>query len=349
MLTNSDLLFGLHQMKGVGWKTIAKIVVNYEGHLLRLLKTKEYDISEEVIARQRATYESLGIRVITYYDDDYPQLLRHVHEPPWVIYCLGDHTLLYKNTLAIVGTRAPTVYGKRVAAQLARELSERDWCVVSGMARGIDSEAHVGALQGKGSTIAVLGTGINVVYPAEHASLYKEIAKTGLLVTEFPLHTSARPGHFPMRNRIISGLSYGTLVIEAAKQSGSLITATLATDNNREVFAIPGPISSPKSAGTHDLIQRGAAKLTTCVDDILTEFKYNVSWQSIEKDDVTKSHHMLSKDERTIIALLGPEPTTFDQLIERSQFNFGHLHSVLLSLNLKSHIIQQAGGAYIKI
>lgn len=348
MLTNSKILFGLHQMKGVGWKTIAKTVLNYDGHLLRLLKTKEYDISEEVIARQWATYESLGVRVLTYYDDDYPQLLRRAHEPPWVIYCLGDVKLLKKNAIAIVGTRAPTVYGKHVAGQLARDLSERDWCVVSGLARGIDSIAHEGALQGKGRTIAVLGTGINVVYPAEHALLYKQIAANGLLISEFPLHTSARPGHFPMRNRIIAGLSYGTLVVEAAKQSGSLITAALALDNDREVFAVPGPISSPKSAGTHDLIQKGA-KLTASVDDILAEFKYNVSWQSINEDGVVKVHAMLNKDERNIIDLLGAHPTTFDELMERSQFNFGHLHSVLLSLTLKSCILQQPGGAYIKI
>ena len=203
-------------------------------------------------------------------DESYPSNLLNIADPPVALFCRGDMECLGKPTVAIVGSRAATTYGKRVSFELARELARHGICVVSGMAMGIDGEAHAGALAGGGVTIGVLGSGVDVVYPPQHAALFKEVAARGLLMSEYPLGTTPDGFRFPERNRIISGVSLGTVVVEASLKSGSLITARLALDHGRDVFAVPGRIDSPKSQGTHRLLQQGA-KLVGCVDDILEE------------------------------------------------------------------------------
>ena len=197
--------------------------------------------------------------------------MKEIAQPPWVLYIKGMSPSFPTACLAVVGTRQPTNYGRRVARKMAAEIASRGWVVVSGMAAGIDSEAHRGALEADGKTVAVLGTGVDVVYPRHLRSLYAELVEKGAVCSEMPPGTAPHPGLFPRRNRIISGLSVGTLVVEAAERSGALITADFSMEQGREVFAVPGPVTSEKSAGTNRLIQQGA-KCVTGVQDILEEF-----------------------------------------------------------------------------
>jgi DNA processing protein len=363
MKDQSLLLFGLHEVNGVGWKTIDKIMksvshlegmssftdeqlkqMGISGQLAEAI-LKELNIEE--LHRKRNQYLRQGIQIVTVWDDDYPELLKQTAGPPWVLYCKGDLSLLRKHAVSMVGTRTPTVYGKKIAQQLAADLSSFDICVVSGMARGIDGEAHRGALLHKGSTIAVLGTGLDQVYPPEHKALFEEISKRGLLISEYPNGTPAHPGCFPVRNRIIAGLGLGTVVVEAALKSGSLITAIQALDESRDVFAVPGQITSPKSMGTLSLIKKGNAKLITTVHDILEEYKHLLYIESKSYINEEKGAAILNDDERYIMGFLSDQPKTIDEIVEKSKFPFGHLHSVLLSLLIKKQIEQLPGSTYI--
>ena len=208
-------------------------------------------LTKETLAR----VEALRDRVITFADDDYPALLREIPDPPLALHFRGDRTLLARACVALVGSRRASPYGVNAASHLARQLVSADIVVVSGMARGVDAAAHQAALDAGGRTIAVLGTGIDVIYPRAHTRLYRRIAEEGLVITEFPPETPPRPEHFPIRNRVISGVSWGTVIVEATSRSGSLITARMAAEQNREVFAVPGSIFSAGSEGTHRLVQ----------------------------------------------------------------------------------------------
>ncbi len=208
--------------------------------------------------------------LLVWSDPDYPPLLRKIPDPPVMLYVMGDRKLLSRPQLAIVGSRNPTPMGRENARAFAKNLADAGLIITSGMALGIDGAAHRGALEAGGQTIAVAGTGLDRVYPSRHRDLAHDIVRHGALVSEFPLGTPPKPENFPVRNRLISGLSLGTLVVEAALQSGSLITARLATDQGREVFAIPGSIHSPQSRGCHALIRQGV-KLVETAQDILEE------------------------------------------------------------------------------
>lgn len=216
------------------------------------------------------------------------------------------------------------------------------------MARGIDSSAHQGALKSEGSTIAVLGTGIDVVYPREHIGLYQEISRKGLVISEYPIGTKSHPGLFPIRNRIIAGLCLGTVVVEAADKSGSLITADLAVEESRDVFAVPGPITSPKSQGSHALLKQGA-KIVTEVNDIIEEYHHKISLKPLTQKISNSVDLILNEDEQKILNILSFEVMKIDEILERSKFPFGHLHSVLLSLLLKNKIEQLPGTGYIRL
>ncbi|HEY0269107.1 MAG TPA: DNA-processing protein DprA, partial [Methyloradius sp.] len=213
-----------------------------------------------------------GNHLITLADSTYPKLLLEIADPPPLLYAKGNLDLLNTPSVAIVGSRHASPQGAKNAEDFACALSQMGFCIVSGMALGIDGSAHIGALKGSGNTIAVVGTGLDIVYPAKHRELAHQIAQRGLIISEFPLNTPSRPQNFPRRNRIISGLSQGCLVVEANIQSGSLITARLATEQGREVFAIPGSIHSPLSKGCHSLIKQGA-KLVDHVHDIVSELQ----------------------------------------------------------------------------
>ncbi|TBL77716.1 DNA-processing protein DprA [Paenibacillus thalictri] len=361
-MDNSTILLLMHETAGVGWRTIERIVsvcpdlqeaVTFrQNEWIRLgispdkAATIEQSLSRTDWMEKLENYHQAGIGFITALDNSYPERLKEAAEPPWVLYYKGNIALIGRPCIGMVGTRNPTVYGRKTAESLAAELSEKGACVVSGVARGIDAYAHYGALQAKGGTIGVLGCGIDQVYPAENRELYRNIEESGLLLSEYAPGIRPLPGLFPLRNRIIAGLSLGIVVVEAAERSGSLITATQALDASRDIFAVPGPITSPKSSGTLQLIKNGA-KLVTCAEDILEEYRHCISFGPIAHSNEKSSQSILSEDERKLLGLLSSEPLTVDQLLVLSQFNFGHLHSVLLSLLLKKRIEQLPGSSYI--
>jgi DNA processing protein len=294
------------------------------------------------------TWQKAGIEVLTHYSSDYPALLREIPDSPEILYITGNKVCLYTSAFAIVGTRVPTVYGKNIACGLARELAQRRITVVSGMARGIDSEAHRGALVEGGFTIAVLGCGVDVVYPSTNRVLAAEIRQKGLILSEYPPGTEPLRGFFPERNRIISGLSYGILVVEAAARSGSLITADLAADQGRDVFAVPGSIHSPKSAGCHWLIQQGA-KLVQNIHDIVNEYPGLVSDTNESTNQLSTSPaSVLHAEEREVLAIIGLEPVSYEQILCRTAFSSSYLHYLLLSLQVKQQIIQVPGPAFVR-
>lgn len=278
--------------------------------------------------------------LLTLGDSDYPQALLQTPDPPLLLYLKGRRELLCKTALAVVGSRNPTPQGRDNAITFAHQLSDSGLCVVSGMASGIDGAAHQGAMQGVGMTIAVVGTGLDSVYPRSHAALARRIAQDGLLVSEYALGTPALAQHFPQRNRLIAGLAEGTLVVEAALQSGSLITARLAAECGRDVFAIPGSIHAPQSRGCHQLIQQGA-KLVTCAQDILDELRPD----QIPALGAAAAHPTLTSEpsEGPLLSALGYEPTSLDALIERTGESAASLSAQLLELELNGQVQRLPG------
>ena len=251
----------LMAVKGIGEET-ADAIAAWE---------KSVDLKAEL---QRVN--DFGCTIVTQEDDAYPELLRQIYDPPVVLYVKGELLPKDKNSVALVGSRMTTHYGTEAARRMAYQLAYVGVTVVSGGARGIDSAAHQGALSAKGRTVAVLGTGINLVYPAENAQLYDRIAENGAIVTQFPFNRPGDRQSFPVRNRIVAGMTLGTVVVEANLTSGALITANFANEYGRQVFAVPGRIDSPRSKGCHDLIKKGA-KLCESAEDILSEFEVLVS------------------------------------------------------------------------
>lgn len=280
-----------------------------------------------------------GNRLLTLADEDYPASLLEIPDPPPLLYIKGDASLLGKPMVAIVGSRNATPQGLKNAETFAHALSESGWPVVSGLALGIDGAAHRGALRGNGATIAVVGTGLDIVYPARHRELAHEIVNNGVIVSEFPLGEPSRAGNFPRRNRIISGLSRGVLVVEANLDSGSLITARLAAEQGREVFAIPGSIHSPLSKGCHHLIKQGA-KLVDSIQDILEELG-NVTISSSNPESNASEHPLLQ--------YMGFEIVTTDALIQSSGLTSDQVSAMLLTLELEGKIASLPGGRYQRI
>lgn len=230
------------------------------------------DINSNEIEATISNYQRDEIQVVTIFDPDYPVLLKQIYDPPWVLYCKGDLSLLqWENKLSIVGTRDPSRNGLLSLEKIASPLVAKGWLIVSGLAVGIDARAHTIALNSNGKTIAVLGSGFNYIYPQCHIQLASTISKKHLLISEYPPNQKPEKSNFPIRNRIISGLSKGTLIVEARKKSGSLITADVALQQGREVFAVPGSILDGRTEGTHWLIDQGA-KLTKSSDDVLNEW-----------------------------------------------------------------------------
>lgn len=278
--------------------------------------------------------------LLTLGDSDYPQALLQTPDPPLLLYLKGRRELLGSPALAVVGSRNPTPQGRDNAVAFARHLSESGLCIVSGMASGIDGAAHLGALEGIGGTIAVVGTGLDSVYPKSHAKLAQHIARDGLLISEYALGAPALAQHFPLRNRLIAGLTQGTLVVEAALQSGSLITARLAAEYGREVFAIPGSIHAPQSRGCHQLIQQGA-KLVTCAQDILEELRPD-QWPAPAG---TSGHSSVQDElgEDPLLSALGYEPTSLDELTARTGESAARLSAQLLELELNGQVQRLPG------
>ena len=283
-----------------------------------------------------------GHHLITWLDADYPDQLREMADPPALLYGKGRREMLGQNCLAIVGSRNATAQGEANAEAFAQVLSEAGITIVSGLALGIDAAAHRGGLKGAGSTIAVVGTGLDRVYPARNKALAHEIAEQGLLLSEFPLGTISAPGHFPKRNRIISVLSHAVLVVEAALNSGSLITARLALEQGREVLAIPGSIHSPLSKGCHALIKQGA-KLVESAQDIVEE----LAWPAMAATAAASSREI--DETGPVLQHLGFDPVSLDQLAERSGLTVEALSAKLLTLELEGQVAQLPGGRYQRL
>jgi len=355
-----DVLFGLMELDGVGWETVQHLVERtkdirevFDRSATQILKgidiiqTKgkviDKFLTNEFIEGKLRFYKDCGVNIITFFDAEYPPLLRYVFRPPWVLYTLGNVELFQRPSVAIVGTRNPTRYGREVAEWFGYEIAAAGIPVVSGLARGIDSCAHAGALQSTGDTIAVLGNGLNVRYPPEHHRLQREIEERGLVVSEYGWNTKPVKGTFPFRNRIIAGLSRGTLVVEASEKSGTVITTDFALNFGRDIFAVPGLITSPKSAGVYKLIREGA-KLAITPRDVISEY---VSLKDEGRSEGEQSKEILTDDEQEVLQAMGVEAVTVDRLIDLTAYSFGHLHSVLLSLLVKKRIRALPGSAYI--
>lgn len=360
LVDKSWVLAGLDACPGLGWKKI-KQIISYDdkweyamgfcisdwqkrGISLKLANSIMKVLNENWLTEYIHVMQKKKIQIIPYFDEQYPPLLKEMDTPPWMLYAIGNVSLLSKMSISIVGTRNPTNYGRKVSEMLVKGLCEADVTVVSGLAKGIDGICHQSALNSGGGTIAVLGTAIDVVYPREHARLYEQISKSGLIVSQYPIGTSSHPGLFPQRNKIIAGLARGTVVVEADVKSGSLITADRALEYNRDVFAVPGPITSPKSRGCLDLLKQGA-KIVTCASDILEEYNINIG-TILCKEICGSEQNKLTDDEWRIYHMLEQGELSFDELLILTTWDFGHLHSVLLSLIMKKVAAQLPGSVY---
>ena len=267
----------------------------------------------------------------------YPSRLKEIYDYPPVLYVRGKLPADDEPCLAIVGTRRPTVYGRQVTEEIVADLARSSITIISGLARGIDSVAHRTALDAGGKTVAVFGSGLDIVYPGENAKLAQAIAEHGALVSEYPLGVKPKAENFPLRNRIMSGLSLGVLVVEAGERSGALITAQQAMEQNREVFAVPGSILSPASQGTNRLIQEGA-KLVRNHTDILEELNLTIVVQQAEIKEFSPANEV----ESAILKQLGPEPNHIDEICRRSGLTMSEVSSTLAMLELKG-IARQVG------
>jgi len=307
-----------------------------------LLEALDSQTVAQAVKRTLAWAREPGHWVITLADDAYPKLLLEIADPPPVLFARGRVELLARAAIAIVGSRNATQQGEANAESFARSLSEAGLSVVSGLALGIDAAAHRGALAGAGSTIAVLGTGIDITYPARNAALAEDIAQRGVLLTEFALGTSPAAHNFPRRNRLISGLARGCLVVEAALASGSLITARAAAEQGREVFAIPGSIHSPLAKGCHALIKSGA-KLVESADDVLVELS------GFHASGYASTRQPTSSVETGLLAHMGHDPVDVDALCSRAGLSAEQVSSELLRLELDGRVAALPGGLYQRL
>jgi len=290
-----------------------------------------------------------NITIMAIDDPHYPLWLKNIHDPPVVLYVLGNPELLNGRGIGIVGSRAATHYGRNIAEQMANGLAGQGFTVISGMALGIDTAAHKGALAAGGPTVAVLGCGLDIIYPPGNHKLYRDIAESGAVVSEYPLGTTPDSFRFPARNRIISGLALGVVVVEAANRSGSLITASHALEQGREVFAVPGRIDSVKSAGTHTLLQQGA-KLVHSINDIVAEFSHlgPIKYQHDAEHEKRKQElfNDLNNEEAILIACLDVYPRTIDEIVRQSGFTPQKTSEILLLLELKGLVESLPGKSF---
>jgi len=351
----------LQRVPGLGPATLAKLIdqfgrpdtiLNNAGHLQGLSQAVLDGIRKpdwDKVDADLAWLDADNRHLITIDDPRYPPLLREIADPPMLLYVQGDPALLSEWQLAIVGSRNPSASGRQTAQDFAYYLAAGGLVVSSGLAAGIDGAAHKGALAAGGKTIAVVATGLDRVYPAQHRDLAHQIAEHGAIVSEFPLGTSPRAEFFPRRNRIISGLSLGTLVVEAALKSGSLITARMAMEQAREVFAIPGSIHNPLSRGCHRLIRDGA-KLVETAEDILEELGAlaGVSVSSGADNDESLEPHQKDGDYQILFEYLGFDPIPIDKLIQNSGLTADAVSSMLLLLELEGEVESLPGGRYVR-
>jgi len=308
---------------------------------------------EAIVASDLRWLDSSGTMLLPAFSADYPPLLRESPDPPALLYVRGDVKILSEPQLAMVGSRNPTAGGIATAREFASFFAHAGLTITSGLALGIDAACHEGALAAGGPTVAVLGCGLDQIYPREHQALAGRVAAHGALVSEFPPGSKPLPAFFPQRNRIIAALSHGTLVVEAAQQSGSLITARLAGEAGRDVFAIPSSIHNPLARGCHQLIRQGA-KLVERPDDVLGELRISLSAQLLAGARTQPSVDamgapQLDKEYKILLDALAFEPASVDSLIERTGMNSESIASMLLILELDGHVAPHPGGRYSRM
>lgn len=320
----------LLQVDGIG-QVLAKKITTHA----------DYKFAENQLLKLQAS----PYKLITLKSPEYPEKLKHIYDPPLFFFAHGDLKCLEKPTIAMVGSRSLSVYGKMMTEKLATELAQVGFTTVSGFARGIDTIAHKYTIDAGGQTAAVFGSGLDVIYPPENKVLYKSLVLNGCAISEFYLGTKPDPYNFPRRNRIISGLCLGVLVIEAAGRSGALLTVQHALDQNREVFAVPGNVNSKTSQGTNRIIKEGA-KLVTSADDILEEFKFLVApWEIV---DDQKIYEKLTKEQKKIYDVLSNEPIQLDNIVKKSGLAVSGALEILLDLELSSYVRQLSGKMFVK-
>lgn len=303
------------------------------------------------LAAESKRIQEFGCHILSQDDTEYPASLREIYDPPIVLYVKGRLAAGDKNAVALVGSRQTTYYGIETARKLAYQLAYTGVTVVSGGARGIDTAAHQGALSAKGRTVAVLGTGINIVFPAENRELFERIAEQGAVVTQFPFNRQADKQSFPIRNRIVAGMTLGTVVVEANLTSGALITAHFATEYGRQVFAVPGPITSPRSKGCHELIKKGA-KLCESAEDILSEFEYlfppSNRRPGTSETGVLPTLELSENEQKVLVALDVAEERSIDEVIRHSGLPSSTVSVALFGLEMKRLVRQLPGKMFLR-
>lgn len=304
-------------------------------------------LNEEFIEDQFSRLNKVDGRIVTLWDNEYPSLLKKIYDPPVFLFVRGKFVKEDQYSIAIVGTRSPSSYGKLMAERFAKELSGLGITIVSGLARGIDTIAHTAAVHAQGRTVAVMGSALDHMYPAENKKLADQIEESGAVVSEFYMGTKTDPGNFPRRNRIISGLSLGTVIIESDEDGGAMITATTALDQNRELFCVPGHITEKKSIGPNKLIKLGQAKLIQSTEDIVEEL--SAALRPILKTTVEKEPPQLNVFEQKIYDALTFEPQHIDLLSELSNLSPSDTLVNLLSLEFKGLVKQMAGKMFVKM
>ncbi len=358
----------VHRAPGVGAATLLKLLAQFNNPQAILqqssakllaceLKQQSVDAllapDWEQVEKDLSWLDENQVSTLTLFDADYPPLLKEIADPPPLLFILGDKNLLKSEQIAIVGSRTPTPMGEQTAEDFAKNLANIGWTITSGMALGIDAACHRGALMPQnGHTIAVIGTGIDRVYPARNRDLAHQIAEKGAIISEFPLGTSPLPGNFPRRNRIISGMSRGVFVVEAALRSGSLITAKQALEQGREVFALPGSIHNPLSRGCHQLIREGAKLVETAehiYEELLEILPNQPQVMSDGQTNTQKSAPELDSEYQLVLKHVGFEQTAVDTIVEQSGLTADAVCSMLLVLELQGYIISTHGGHYCKI
>ena len=367
-MDSREAFIALNMVEGVG-PIRARSLLEFFGDAVKILSAPRADLLRvrnigAEVAEKIATWEKnvdlagelkriadFGCHVVTMTDEAYPAALREIYDPPLVLYVKGALTAADKNAVAMVGSRLTTHYGIETARRLAYQLAYAGVTVVSGGARGIDTAAHQGALSGKGRTVAVLGTGINLVTPPENAELFERIAAQGAVLTQFPFNRQADRQTFPIRNRIVAGLTLGTVVVEANLTSGALITANFATEYGRQVFAVPGRIDSPRSRGCHDLIKKGA-KLCEGVEDILSEFEYLFPASNrpptAAETGVLPALELNDNEQLVLAALKLEDETSIDEIIRASGLPSSAASVALFSLEMKRLVKQLPGKLFTR-
>jgi len=347
----------------------AKIFVSPENRLRQIDKITTKIVRQivsfpfENLKKELELCRKLKINIITINDEDYPENLKNIYDPPFCLYIKGNLQKDDSLALGVVGSRRASFYGLSCAEKFSYSLAEKGITIVSGLARGVDTYAHRGALKAKGRTLAILGSGLNYLYPPENRKLADEVSASGALISEFALNTPPMPSNFPRRNRVISGLSMGIIVVEAAKNSGALITADCALEQGREVFALPGKVDSSTSFGTNGLIKQGA-KLVSCVDDIIEELKPELSRklfpggeiakrkpivsEALPADEPQEKKAQLSNEEELVYNILGPEGNFVDEIIEGAKLPSNRVLSLLSQLELRNLIRQLPGKVFAR-